>query len=409
MSNSRRLMRQTLTIARRDFTATVFTPTFLLFLFAPFLFMGLSGLIGGMGAASIAERGERNLRIVALVSPADRAAVQLVDQRLREIFRERDRPPQLEVRTAAGDVAAMARSQFRRDDVQVAAALYGPLDRPTVLHAPIGTRSAAYLTTLADQALRLQATGAAPKSIARRIELKGASASPLGREDAGFFAVLTLFFLSLMLTSQVVSSMAEERSNKVIEILAAAVPLEAVFLGKLIGMFGVALLFVFFWGAVAGNVASFASGEMAGVLGSMVPALGVPAFAFLFLAYFASAYMLLGAVFLGVGAQASTPREIQMLSLPITIFQVGMFGLSSAAAADPDGWVAVVAAIFPFSSPFAMVARAATGPEWWPHLAALAWQALWVALTITIGARAFRRGVLQTSGPKFRWASLIGR
>ena len=35
MSNARRLIRQTLTIARRDFVATVFTPTFLIFLFAP--------------------------------------------------------------------------------------------------------------------------------------------------------------------------------------------------------------------------------------------------------------------------------------------------------------------------------------------------------------------------------------
>ena len=43
----------------------------------------------------------------------------------------------------------------------------------------------------------------------------------------------------------------------------------------------------------------------------------------------------LGAVFLGVGAQAATVREIQMLSLPITIFQVGMFSLSTAAASAP--------------------------------------------------------------------------
>ena len=42
-------------------------------------------------------------------------------------------------------------------------------------------------------------------------------------------------------------------------------------------------------------------------------------------------------------------------------------------------------------------------PEIWPHLAALAWQALWVAITIAVGARAFRRGVLKSgSGPRRR-------
>lgn len=403
MSNTRRLARQTLTIARRDFTATVFTPTFLLFLFAPFLFMGLSALIGGMGAASIAERGERNLRIIAYVAPDDRAATEAADRNLRAIFRERDAPPQLDLSIAAGDPAPLARRAFAREDVQVTAVLYGPLDRPTVLHAPIGTRSASYLAALADQALRIEATGAAPRSVARRIEIARARAAPVGRDEGGFFAVFALFFLTLLLAGQVVSSMAEERSNKVIEVLAAAVPLEAVFLGKLVGMFGVALLFVAFWGTVAANLAAVLPGNLAAALSGLAPAVGAPTFALLFVGYFTMAYMLLGAVFLGVGAQAATPREIQMLSLPITIFQVAMFGLASAAAADPGGWLATAAAIFPFSSPFAMVARAATDAALWPHLVALAWQLGWVALTVTIGARAFRRGVLQSAGPKWRW------
>lgn len=409
MSNMRRIARQALTIAQRDFRATVFTPTFLLFLFAPFLFMGLSGAIGGLGAASMAQRGERNLRIVAFVAPAERAGILAADRTLRPLYVDRDAPPALAIGAWSGDPAIAARAAFARQDVQVVATMYGPLDRPTVLHAANGTRSAAYLAALADQSLRLAATGTAPRSTARKIEMERAIASGVGRDEAGFLAVFALFFLTLLLAGQVVSSMAEERSNKVIEVLAAAVPLEAVFLGKLLGLFGVALLFVGFWGAVALNVAPFLPGAFAGTLAGMTPAVGLPLFAVLFLAYFAAAYMLLGAVFLGVGAQASTPREIQMLSLPITIFQVAMFGLASAAAADPDGIAATAAAVFPFSSPFAMVARAASDARLWPHLLALAWQVAWVAMSVTIGARAFRRGVLQSSGPKFRWASLIGR
>ena len=54
MSRFRRQLRQTLTIARRDFIATVFTPIFLLFLFAP-LIMSSFGAIGGLGAANAAD------------------------------------------------------------------------------------------------------------------------------------------------------------------------------------------------------------------------------------------------------------------------------------------------------------------------------------------------------------------
>ena len=129
----------------------------------------------------------------------------------------------------------------------------------------------------------------------------------------------------------------------------------------------------------------------------------------LFVAYFAMAYLLLGSVFLGVGAQASTMREIQMLSLPITIVQVGMFGLASAAAANPDSPIALIAAVVPLSSPFAMAGRAAIAPDIWPHVLALGWQALWVAIFIAIGARLFRRGVLQSGSPAGAWRKLFGR
>ena len=170
--------------------------------------------------------------------------------------------------------------------------------------------------------------------------------------------------------------------------------------GRLIGMFGVAVLFVGFWGTLVTNVAALAPAEISLAFSDVGPAVGMPTYVALFLTYFAMAYLLLGAVFLGVGAQASTMREIQMMSLPITFFQFGMFALASAAAAKPGTWIALVAEILPFSSPFAMAAHAANSPALWPHALAIAWQVLWVGLTITIAARLFRRGVLQSGQPR---------
>src|SRR3546814_5637477 len=99
------------------------------------------------------------------------------------------------------------------------------------------------------------------------------------------------------------------------------------------------------------------------------------------------ACLLLGAIFLGVGAQAGTVRKIQMLSLPITILQVAMFSLCSAAASAPGSTLATVAQIIPFSSPLAMAARAATDDARGVHLLALGWQAIWVALVIMLSVR----------------------
>ncbi len=396
--NRARLIRQTLTIARRDFTATVFTPLFLLFLLSPMIMIAF-GVVGGLGGATLARGSGDKVQIIAIARPDQAPALLAADKRLRQIVRRSDAPP-LKIETPGADPQAQARAAFDGRDIDVAAVLYGPLDRPQILYGAQGSRASDYLATLADTVLRDQKLGDKPLSVATKTSIVRTKASRSGRNQSAFLAVTGIFFLTLFLSGQAVGTMAEERSNKVIEILAAAVPLESVFLGKLLGMFGVAVLFVTFWGTLLSQVGRLLPGGGAG-LAELAPAVGMPVFVLLFCGYFTMAYMLLGAVFLSVGAQAQTMREIQMLSLPITIVQMAMFGLASAAAADPGSTIATIAEVFPLSSPFAMAAHAANKPEIWPHLLALAWQALWVAITIWIGAGAFRRGVLKSgSGRK---------
>lgn len=400
-----RLLRQTLTIARRDFTATVFTPLFLLFLLSP-LIMILFGVAGGVGGATLARAGENKVVLLALVPAGDAAALAEADARLRKIYRQGDAPPPLKIASPRADVIGQARAAFNGRNPEVGAVLAGPLTTPHILFAPLRTVSADYLAQLAETAARDR--GGAVRAEAVRIPVTRRGPSQAGRGQSAFLAVLGIFFLTLFLSGQAVGTMAEERSNKVIEILAAAVPLESVFLGKLLGMFGVAVLFVAFWGGLASQLGHVLPADgPARRFTDLAPAVGGPAFALLFAGYFAMAYMLLGAVFLSVGAQAQTMREIQMLSLPITIVQMLMFGLASAAAADPGSATATFAELFPLSSPFAMAARAANRPELWPHLAALAWQALWVSITIWLGASAFRRGVLKSGSGRKGWRALL--
>jgi ABC-2 type transport system permease protein len=79
-----------------------------------------------------------------------------------------------------------------------------------------------------------------------------------------------------------------------------------------------------------------------------------------------------------------------------------IFGFASTVIGAPGSTEAILASIFPLSSPMAMLARAAEQPEIWPHVAAIAWQALWVALILRVGAQLFRKTVLK-SGPRRNW------
>ncbi|MEQ1547018.1 MAG: ABC transporter permease [Chakrabartia sp.] len=400
------LIRQAAVIARRDFLAVVATPTFLMFLLAPLFMIGF-GIVGGSGATQVAASSEQSTRIAIIATEADARALKETDARMRVLFKRAEHaPPKLAIIPPHADQAIMAKALFASKKTDYAAVLYGTLERPTILQDNRSQGAAQYLAEIAEQTLRDRRGSIAfhdHLSRATLVTIAPVASSLRGKQAAGYVAVFGIFILTLFLAGQAVGMLAEEKSNKVIEILAAAVPLEAVFLGKLVGMFGVATLFVSFWGVLGAVALSFAP---AGVLTALQPAVGMPVFMLLCACYFATAYMLLGAVFLGVGSLAATMREIQMLSLPITVFQIGMFGLSSSAAANPGSKIARFAEIFPFSSPFAMAARAATDSALFPHVLALLWQALWVAITIGVAARLFRIGVLKTGvGPR----AFIGR
>ena len=204
-----------------------------------------------------------------------------------------------------------------------------------------------------------------------------------------------LFVLTMLLAGMVLSNLVEEKANKIIEILAAAIPMDAVFFGKLFAMLAVSMVGIAVWG-LFGTLLVIAAGSALPSLPS--PAVGWPMFLALGVVYFASAYLLLGSVFLAIGSLATTVREVQTLSMPVTMMQLMVFFLASYAMTQPGSATELFALAFPFSSPFAMMARAAQEPVLWTHAAAIAWQALWVVILVRTGARLFRTRVMK-SGP----------
>ena len=114
-------------------------------------------------------------------------------------------------------------------------------------------------------------------------------------------------------------------------------------------------------------------------------------------------YLLIGSVFLGIGAQASTVREVQTLSMPVTMAQVVLFGFASLGVGKPDerrgdrrGGLPLVVAVRD-ARPRRRGCRRSGRTS-----SRFAWQALWVALILRVAAGLFRRSVLK-SGQPFRW------
>ena len=132
------------------------------------------------------------------------------------------------------------------------------------------------------------------------------------------------------------------------------------------------------------------------------PAVGWPVYMLLLFLYYGMNYMLLGSLFLGIGGQASNIREIQTISMPITLLQLMVLLLAMMVVGREQGALTWFAYILPFSSPLAMIAFAAESPLLWPHVLALVWQAFWVFVIIRLSARWFRSTVLKSgSGGAF--------
>ena len=117
---------------------------------------------------------------------------------------------------------------------------------------------------------------------------------------------IILVLLTMILAGMVLSNLVEEKTNKIIEILAAAIPMDAIFLGKLFAMLGMALVGIAVWSSLGAIGLYFLIPDLPNL---PAPAVGWPMFCLLLVVYFSMAYLLLGSLFLGIGAMATTVRE----------------------------------------------------------------------------------------------------
>jgi ABC-2 type transport system permease protein len=387
-------------IARRDFTATVFSKTFLFFLIGPLFPIIMGVMFGGIGDRIDASRTAPLVTVIS--SQADFQALQAARSHLSPLAGEQPLV-KLDRVAPAGDVNLQTDALLADESVERIGVLAGGLDRPHFT-GPVrwDGSTVRQIEMFVQEARRIRAGMIIPQGHEMAVTRARSSSGSLAyhRQLVARGGQTILFVLTLLLAGMLLSQLIEEKSNKVIEILAAAVPIDAIFLGKLFAMLAMSLVGITVWTAAgAAAIAYWVGGGLAAL---PHPAVGWPIFIALMLVYFAMSYLLIGGVFLGIGGQASTVREVQTLSMPVTMTQVVIFGLASLAVGQPDGREAIAAAIFPLSSPYAMIARAAEQDALWPHLLAFAWQVLWVALILKLAAALFRSSVLK-SGPSRRW------
>jgi len=386
-------------IARRDFLAVLFSRAFLFFLLGPLFPVIVGGLAGSIGGQ--VQREAVSSEVGLAMSAGDNAALLAASQRLAPQLGSA-MPALRAVPEAAADPGFDARAFMEARRGNYAAIITGSLADPEL----VGTegqlrRWQGPVSLLAGSALSAEPAALPPVSTLAVVTSAASERST--RIQTAQVAQMLLFLLTMLLAGMVLSNLVEEKANKIIEILAAAIPMDAVFMGKLFAMLGVSFVGIGVWGLAAWGMWSIGSEAIIAATGFDLarlpaPAVGWPFFIALGVIYFAMAYLLLGALFLTIGAMANTVREVQTLSMPVTMMQLMVFFLAAYTIKQPGSGLELAAIAFPLSSPFAMLARAALDATLWTHAAALAWQALAVLALVKGGSLLFRKRVMKSGG-----------
>ena len=324
---------------------------------APLLIIGLSFLFGSIERADGAP-GRRTRPSPWLPPRPISQILAAARERLNPGFGTRPLPT-LVREAPAGDQAAQVRTLLRNPSKRILAVLTGDLDRPALTGAisnggPV-QRQMSLVVDQARQQRALAAAGRGPPPAGLKVVETDRSEGALAatRAITARAGQLLLFMLTVLLAGMLLSNLVEEKSNKVIEVLAAAVPIDAIFVGKLVAMLAVSLVGIAVWEAARSRAspsfparpAACPSPPSAG-RSSSCSCCSTTAPITCCSARFSSAS----------ASQANSVREVQTLSMPVTVGQMLIFLLASFAVGAFNSPLGIAAAIFPFSSPLTMVA-----------------------------------------------------
>ncbi len=385
------IIRAAFVIGRRDLTAIIFSKAFILFLLGP-LFPVIVAVAAGTLGGQIKKDTDKPV-VGVMMAAGDSAKIIEIRSALSKQVGDGWYP---ELRAIGEKAGKSPRAYLADKKNNLVAVLSGNLANPVMT----GTKGE--VERYDDEIATLIGYAKSGQSVELpkvKIELvtKSASGAKKGQQVTGQLAQVIMYFLTVLLTGMVLSNLVEEKSNKIIEILAASIPIEAVFIGKLFAMLIMSLIGISIWtGAGVGGLLLVANGLPLGAIPA--PAVGWWMFLALGIVYFTMTYLMLGALFLGIGAMAATVREVQTLSMPVTMVQLIVFFFAAYTVTQLGEPIEQVAAIFPFSSPFAMIARAAQVPTLWHHAVAVIGQAFFTILLLRIGVYLFKRNVMKSGG-----------
>ncbi len=257
----------------------------------------------------------------------------------------------------------------------------------------------------------------------------------------GFGSGILIYMTMFIFGSMVMRGVAEEKTNRIAEVIVSSCKPFELMLGKIIGIAGVGLTQLLLWIALIVALstsltmflptetiqqaqqmqqsqvpgAAMGNADMASKIMEAKATLteGVNWFLIIgcFLFYFLGGYLFYASLFAAVGSVINEdPQEAQQLMLPITMPIIFSFVVLNGVLANPSSSMAVWMSIIPFTSPIIMMGRIPFGVPntvpYWQMAASMLSLVGGFIFTTWFAGKIYRTGIL-LYGKKVTWKEMI--
>lgn len=377
-------MKKIFAVIRREFVERVRTRTFLITTFGlPLLMVFVMTL-----PALMMQRSDRTSRIVVIDATTDGTGAAIIGALEKPTFKDGARAKYAVERVApSGDITVLRDSLLKRTMRDVPERLDGVMIIPENALAAgeaayFGTNVSSFETMGELERListvvvgtRLERAGVdagvvtAAMRPANLKSTKVADGKATGESGAASFMLAYvmgfLLYISVVLFGQqTMMSVIEEKTSRIMEILASSLRPFQMLMGKVLGVGSVGFLQMAIWGGtifLVGRNRTVLAGILKVPVETMqqLPIPSIPTdLLVVFLTYFALGFLFFGALFAAVGSMVNSTQEAQQaVTGVVMLIMVGFFGVF-AVINDPSGGLGTVLSMIPFTAPFVMPVR----------------------------------------------------
>lgn len=238
----------------------------------------------------------------------------------------------------------------------------------------------------------------------------------------GLISTMIIYIFLFMYGGMVMSSVMQEKTNRIVEVMVSSVKPFDLMMGKiisvgLVGLTQIAIWVVFIIGLVL-SIGIFSgipllNGNEAEIMAQTMNSSGTPALdpdiadfvqtiasinftqlLLCFILYFIGGYLLYASLFAAIGSAVDNEADTNQFMIPITVIILFAFYVGIFSAENPEGAMAWWCSMIPFTSPIVMMVRIPFGiPAWEIALSVVILFGSAIAMT-WVAARIYRVGIL---------------